>query len=102
MFKKPSSKMRGNGGFINGGELGLLVSLHQSQWEAGDTTAAGIPPARMIGFYFRLLMGGGGFSRWEAPKLEWPKRRKCKSRLRHPRLSPREGQPFSNIASKRT
>ena len=78
MFEKPSGAMRANGGFINGAEMGLLVSLHQSQWNAGDTTIDAMPAARMLGFYFRLLMGGGGISRWEAPKFNWKKGRKRK------------------------
>ncbi len=74
MFEKPSGKMRSNGGMINGAEIGLLVSLHQSRWGGENLTTDAIPPARMIG----VSIGGGGFSRWEPPMARRSKRRKSR------------------------
>ncbi len=69
MFRKPTPPARVNGGLVNGGEIGLLASFNRSQWQESDTTIRNMPSARMLGLYVRLLMGGGGFSRWQPPKF---------------------------------
>lgn len=56
------------GGLINGGELGLLMSLGDSVWrDAADVPVVGAAPARMLALYLRLNIGGGGFLWRDAP-----------------------------------
>ncbi|MCA9658558.1 MAG: hypothetical protein KC486_09450 [Myxococcales bacterium] len=50
------------GGLINGGDVGVMMSLTDSAWNQGDTpTISGVPPLRMVAAYLRLDVGGGGF-----------------------------------------
>lgn len=51
------------GGFILGGEVGLLVSVAGSKVEdAAERNVPGVDPASLLGWYTRLTIGGGGFS----------------------------------------
>ncbi len=61
-FQRLQYRRKQGGGLINGGELGLLISLHDNAWsDENDVPVIGAPPARMLGVYLRLNIGGGGF-----------------------------------------
>jgi len=57
---KPDDK--GGGGFIIGGELGLMVGVGGSTWQnAQGVEVPALDPMSLTGFYTRLTFGGGGF-----------------------------------------
>lgn len=73
MFRKPRHNETSLGGFINGGEVGAIVSLGRSTWQSEGNSVPDMPSTQLLGGYVRLLIGGGGFGRWSPPK--WKRRR---------------------------
>lgn len=51
-----------NGGFTVGAELGYITALSRSAWTGGTEGAGDQETAGLGGVYFRLVLGGGGFS----------------------------------------
>lgn len=51
----------GDGGFTVGAEIGYTSSLQRAAWESSTGTSSP-ESAELRGGYFRLLIGGGGFS----------------------------------------
>lgn len=51
----------GNAGIMVGAEVGYMSSLQRAAWE-GENGSAPPESAELRGGYFRLLIGGGGFS----------------------------------------
>lgn len=51
----------GNSGLMVGAELGYLSALQRAAWESSSGTSAP-ESAELRGGYFKLLIGGGGFS----------------------------------------
>jgi hypothetical protein len=53
----------GSGGLIVGAEMGYLSSLQRAAWESSAGNGSSAPEsAELRGGYFRLIIGGGGFS----------------------------------------
>jgi hypothetical protein len=52
----------GDGGFMVGAELGYTASLQRTAWEETSTNTTAPESAELRAAYFRLVIGGGGFS----------------------------------------
>jgi hypothetical protein len=52
----------GTGGFFAGIRLGYLLDPGKEQWYFSDQELTGSPDTGMSGFYFRITLGGGGYS----------------------------------------
>jgi hypothetical protein len=51
-----------NGGFIVGGELGVMLTPAEMTWQDGrERDLAGVHPSRLLGVFVRIDLGGGGF-----------------------------------------
>ena len=60
-FKRLTFPRQEGGGLINGGEIGVMMSITDSGWNQNDVIVSGVPPFRMVALYLRLDIGGGGF-----------------------------------------
>jgi hypothetical protein len=52
----------GGGGFVLGGEMGVLVGLSGGEWtDSEDVVVKGVDPFALTTLYMRLNVGGGGY-----------------------------------------
>ncbi len=72
----------GHGGFIHGGEIGVMTSVAAGRWDDEGATVA-MAGGQVLGGYLRLHFGGGGFFMGERPlRSRVQKRRRAGARKR--------------------